>query len=158
MGQSLSDFFVDGGNSALVVRLTTAGAAPARLSLGDLVLTAADPGAWGNHITGTVSDPMADGAFSLTVAVTLGGQTQAETFTTLSIAPDAGGQRIDRVLEAQSRFVRVALADDGQPLLPSDAPPAGATATGTGGADSPPLMTDDLSGGFPCWISSTSST
>ena len=147
MGQSLSDFFTNGGVLALIVRLTANGAAPAGLQLDGLPLVAADPGAWGNALTATVTAVAADGTFTLEARLVLGGQTLTETWTGLSVDADGGATRIDRVLES-SQVLRVALNARGQPALPAAPPSQGASATGAGGEDSPPLSDQTLIDGL----------
>ncbi|MDB5470357.1 MAG: phage tail sheath protein [Caulobacter sp.] len=148
MGQSLSDFFVNGGGAALVVRLAAKGAVAAGLQLDGLPLVAADPGAWGKSLTATVTAVAADGTFSLEAVLVLGGQTRTESWTGLSVDAAAGARRIDRVLETTSQYLRVAPDSHGQPVLPPTPPSLGATATGAGGKDSPALSPQDLIDGL----------
>lgn len=148
MGQSLSDFFVNGGTDALVIRLAAEGAAQSGLQPGGLPLIAADPGAWGNSLTATVTSVAADGTFTLEASLVLGGQTLTEVLTGLSIDATDMSHRVDLVLAANSRFLRVALDGHGQPLLPAAPPAQGATATGAGGMDSPALSAQDLTDGL----------
>jgi phage tail sheath protein FI len=109
VGYALRDFFLNGGNQAIVVRLTRNGA-QAEITVdpgGDeLPLLAASPGAWGNALSATVDhdtiDPSDDTLFNLTVVEKDGAREQH-----LNLSTDENHARyVTRVLEGSS-LVRV---------------------------------------------------
>ena len=135
LGYAVQDFYRNGGSQAIVVRLyaaeTGAGAAPsnAELDANGLQLIAAYEGAWGNHLRARVdvdvSEDVATGfglvkadLFNLTVRDTKTGV--EEQFRNLTVKESP--RRADRVLENESRLVRVK-------ALPAAVPTAHATPT-----------------------------
>lgn len=147
MGQSLSDFFVNGGATAVVIRLAAKGAVSAGFQLDGLPLVAASPGAWAKGLTATVTAVSGDGTFTLQARLQIGDWTLTETWTDLSVDAAAGARRVDHVLR-DSQLLRVATNGEGQPVLPATPPSQGATATGAGGKDGPPLSDQDLIDGL----------
>jgi hypothetical protein len=163
LSYAVDDFFANGGGQALVVRLFKAGSTDgvATLTVGNLKLRAADPGAWGNALTGRVVLPE-DKAAAKTVAAPLGltendlfdlviedsGTGRTETFRNLAVASGAGARRVDRVLEEGSSLVRLATLADGSPDLPAAVPPAtpAPLPTGQGGNDGTALVPADYLG------------
>jgi len=72
-----------------------------------LVLEAASPGSWGNHITAVADDDVLDSDPTLfNLSVQLGTSGPKEIFRKVSVAPDHV-RRVDKVLAAQSKLVRV---------------------------------------------------
>ena len=121
LGYAVRDFFRNGGGQAVIVRLYKApdgSASKATYAVTNLGLEAADPGAWGMAVRVRVDKRAAD-ANLLAVAARLGvaaddlfdltvrdGNTGAiETFLNLTTKESA--RRADRVLQAESRLVRV---------------------------------------------------
>jgi len=146
MRYAVRDYFLNGGGQAVIVRLyredTEENALPdkARLTLpggGGLILEAANPGTWGNHLRARV-----DHDVSPEVAVRMGlaatdlfnlaihdGQTgTTEMFRNVSVV--AGPRRLDTVLKNRSTLVRTSGAlPDTRPNAHSD-PQAGADVWG----------------------------
>ena len=162
---AVRDFFVNGGQQAIVVRLVK-NAAPAKNA--DLKLEATSPGAWGNKLTYTVdSKGITDDVaarygltkaemFNLTVYENPG-QGRVERILNLTYKSDSkSSRRLDRALAAESSLVEVQLKSNGDPDLvtarPADSLPAedpsdpSADPTKfkkfTGGTDSDPLTAD----------------
>jgi phage tail sheath protein FI len=136
LSYAVRDFYLNGGQQALIVRLHN-GAVAAQNS--DLKLEAISPGAWGKKMTYAVdsngiSDELAaryglDAAdlFNLTVYENPG-KGKVERFLNVAVNADAGARRLDRVLEAASNLVRVQKKSDGSSDLaatkPADSTPA----------------------------------
>ena len=55
LGYAVRDFYLNGGGSALVVRVAPSGAKPAKLTIGPLQLAAIGPGSWADNLTASVS-------------------------------------------------------------------------------------------------------
>lgn len=141
LSYAVDDFFGNGGGQALAVRLFKPAADDddgiADLTVGALKLRAADPGAWGNELRARIDHPAdataaasiaarhgleADDLFDLTVEDA--GSGARETFRNLTIRDDGGERRVDRVLEAGSSLVRLAVLGGGGPDLPAARPVA----------------------------------
>ena len=128
MSYAVRDFFLNGGTTAIIVRLynqpAQGGIATALIDANGLTLEAASPGSWSNGLRARVDHdvpapadpgdphplPWVDGfglgssdLFNLTVRDTVGGG--EETFLNLTVAESP--RRVDRVLEKESRFVRL---------------------------------------------------
>jgi Bacteriophage tail sheath protein len=119
LGYAVRDFYMNGGSTALIVRLFRYPAGPdeatATLAVGGINLAAASPGLWGRKLRASIDAAVADDArealglapdatlFNLTVR--LGSTT--ERFLNLNFGNN--GRRIDRVLESESSLVRLAL-------------------------------------------------
>lgn len=93
-------YFQNGGNQCYVVRTTGAGVATATRTLNDragtpapvLIVTAANPGAWGNRVAVEVVDTLVPGVFNLNVYYTpvAGGTAQlVEHFDRVSLDPNS---------------------------------------------------------------------
>ena len=184
MSYSVRDFFLNGGAQAVIVRLyhapsssTTGGFAQVSVAaaapIPALVFTAASPGAWGNSLVlqaDTINIPSNSdisalyGAglvqadfFNLTVTQTSPtGAVTTERFNNLTLK-DPSPRRIDRVLAAQSQFVRVTTTG-GAPISAIGTSGMGAAAVAaingatppvsfTQGADSSALVENDYFGG-----------
>lgn len=149
MSYAVSAFFNNGGSEAVAVRLFEApDAEPCTASIalapGDLVLSAASPGAWGNGLSATVDGQGVTAAtaqamgvadpsdlFNLTLKLTLpGGFTTAERFANVTLNPAYPTRLLQTVLATQSRL---ALFDS------ATSAPSGASGTASGGRDSAPL-------------------
>lgn len=168
LSYAVDDFYANGGGQAVVVRLFKPKAADddgvATVTVGNLELVAADPGAWGNKLSVVASHPsdakaaeavaaryaaqgfplVAADLFDLTVVDA--GTNAREVHRNLTIKADGGPQRIDRVLAAQSNLVRVKTDGNGDPVLPNARPANGASADGQNGNDGAALVAADLIG------------
>lgn len=137
LGQTISQFFQNGGGDAVVVRVCGIGAATAHVTVGGLSLLAADVGSWGNNLEVTVDLPTTGGdIFNLSIN-TLTGAT--ETFINLSTNVN-DASLVTKVLEQSSNLVRVNPLD----VLPIPKPTAD-TQTLNGGADGSKITDDDIS-------------
>jgi hypothetical protein len=161
MSYAVKGFFQNGGRQAVIQRLyrTPEGETSpvAALAPGGLNLVAASPGAWGRNLfarldrSGNALEP---DLFNLEVIETGAGGSPVikEWFTGLSTRAEAGESRVDRVLEAQSRLVRVASREDGTPDLPegipTPAPEADEFTKASGGVDSDLLQEGDYEAGL----------
>lgn len=152
---AVSQFFLNGGSQAIIVRLFEGDTSSATATLtfpNSLTLVAANPGTWGNHLTATVDThnitPETAAQlqqYGITAAdlfnLTLTYQTSSGNFvaterylnlSALTTGPaSAYPNRIDRILASSSSLARVSSL--------SGSTPAPATATAQGGKDSPPL-------------------
>jgi phage tail sheath protein FI len=154
LGYAVRDFYLNGGGTALVVRLA-GGATSAELDVNGLRLIASGPGSWANHLTARVTHPVArdaheiahaetfgsDDLFHLEVRDTRPGSTDApEVFLNVTLVD--GPRRVDRVL-TESRLVRVATMPEG-----ITRPGEGTYDTTTGqGDDGRDLALEDYLGG-----------
>jgi phage tail sheath protein FI len=163
LSYAVDDFFANGGSQAMVLRLFKPDATDgvATLTIGNLKLRAANPGSWGNTLTGRVVMPEDKAAARIT-AEPLGltendlfdlvvedpGSGRTETFRNLAVDANAGARRVDRVLEEGSSLVRLPLLADGSPDLPAAVPPATAEPfpTGQSGNDGELLKSPDYLG------------
>ena len=145
---AVDDFFANGGGQALIVRVYKEGPGGngvANLNVGGIQLVAANPGAWGNQLVGRVSHPedpnaaqdtadryglQSDDLFDLVIEDE--GTGAIETFRNLTVRPDGGAIRIDRVLEMGSSLVRLSEVSPGEPNLPAARPPETAQPYPTG--------------------------
>lgn len=136
MSYAVRDFYLNGGQQAIIVRLTKNAATSKNA---DLKVEAASPGAWGDKLTYAVdSKGITDDVaaryniakadlFNLTVYEDPG-KGRVEKFLNVAVKTDAGARRLDRVLAAESNLVRVQKKNDGTPDLvatrPADSQPA----------------------------------
>lgn len=169
MSYAVRDFYLNGGQQAIIVRLQKNAV---KSKNGDLKLEAASAGASGDKLTYTIdvkgiTDDVAKrygiakaDLFNLTIYEDPG-KGRVERFLNVAISSGAGARRLDRVLEAESNLVRVQKKADGSPDLvtvkPADSKPEedpadpAADSTKfkkfTGGADSAALtVKDDIVG------------
>ncbi|HUL53027.1 MAG TPA: phage tail sheath C-terminal domain-containing protein [Opitutaceae bacterium] len=138
LGYGVYQFFLNGGQQCYVIRLVGAGNAPATVTLADLVLSAANPGLWGNDYAITIlartDDPT---RFRVAVVYKPGTPQEAtvETFENLSMT------------STDSRFVKLVINEDSTILAadttgttqPSD---TGSPQPLTGGLDGTVLQPD----------------
>ena len=133
---AVRDFFTNGGGQAIVVRLTN-NAAAAAFNVGNLLLTAAGGGSWGdglrvtidNNVSAEVAEQLgvtAADLFNLTVTDSITGA--QEVFRNLTVVPSP--RNVRDVLVAQSQLVRVT-----DPLPDTPPAPAVGVAPGTPGDD-----------------------
>jgi phage tail sheath protein FI len=122
LGYAVRDFFQNGGGQAIIVRLynaengANAKAAKSKLRIGDFRFEAADKGALGANLRGSIDLAPPDVAaqfglaagelFNLTIleVESSGNVVSREVFRNLSVKD--GPRRIDNVLKAQSRLAR----------------------------------------------------
>jgi phage tail sheath protein FI len=129
LSYAVRGFYLNGGSQALIVRLfhgPEEGDGVATFTVGELKLRAASPGVWGNKLSikidydGIDEEVVArynlpdavttDHFFNLTVVEGPPGGPR-ELIRNVSLHPDAGSRRIDRVLECESSLVRVRSED-----------------------------------------------
>src|SRR4051812_18070685 len=137
LGYAVQDFYLNGGSTAIVVRVHKLKAATdtAKIALGTgtgkVALEAASPGAWGAKLSATIDDDVAPGSgtdvFNLTVTDT--GTGRIEVFRNVSFALGSA-RRFDLVLKNQSQLV---LQTGAMPTQPQSSFPV--TGTTTGGDD-----------------------
>jgi hypothetical protein len=161
MSYAVDDFFANGGTEAMIVRLFAADEDDGitNLTIGSLRLRAVSEGSWGNRLSGQVSNPedpasaaetagrfglVEDDLFDLTVDDT--GSGAGETFRNITVNMSGGAARVDRVLDQSSSLVRLALDDNGDPVLPRTRPSASTTPSGTDGNDGSELGSADFIG------------
>ena len=128
MGYAVRDFYLNGGQQAIIVRLQkNAG----KSKNTDLKLEAASAGKWGDQMTFTVdtngiTDDVATrygiakaDLFNLTVYEDKENPTKGRVERSLNVSTGngAGARRLDRVLESSSNLVRVQKKNDGTPDL-----------------------------------------
>ena len=176
LGYSVSQFFINGGQQAYIVRLAASDAASATLKLGGLTFTAgsvgpdglvsnaANPGVWAQNygiaiknILDSAKKPT--GRFRVQVVYAPPGapsEVVVESFENLGIIkPDPLGRYVEDVVNKQSSFVTVAVAsgttkppDDTLPVPPAPPTPSPLLA-GTPKDDGTVLLpsTDSATGG-----------
>jgi phage tail sheath protein FI len=167
MSYAVRDFYLNGGSQAIIVRIIGAGGVIAALRLaggalgtvGDLVLEALSPGAWGNNLRASVNYQTKDAGdpnpnpnlFNLTVveSVPEGGSTAPpEKYFNVSVDP-ADPRYLPRVLEQSSTLVRVRAITDNvrpDPTLTQSSPPKESFVAATGGADAGTPGVNDYQG------------
>jgi phage tail sheath protein FI len=123
LGYAVSDFFLNGGSQAIIVRLfnpETGGGAvagKAQLNVGGLSLEAADEGAWGRSLRASVntdvSQEVADSMgvakadlFNLIVREVDANEVVIRSENFLNVSVKESSRRIDRVLKDDSQLVR----------------------------------------------------
>ena len=123
LGYAVSDFFLNGGSQAIVVRLfnpETGGGAvagKAQLNVGGLSLEAADEGLWGKSLRASVNKDIPDEVatsmgvpkadlFNLIVREVDATETVIRTETFSNVSVKESSRRIDRVLKDDSQLVR----------------------------------------------------
>jgi len=111
LGYAVRDFFLNGGSQAIIVRLyevdTSQGAKPAKtpVTVGKFGLEAAYFGAWGANLRANIdTNTTDDKLFNLTVRdVSPSGRVEKH----MNLTVEDGDRRIDNVLKAESKLVRV---------------------------------------------------
>jgi phage tail sheath protein FI len=162
LSYAVDDFFANGGSQAVIVRLFKPGGATsgiAALTVGNLQLVAADPGAWGNKLTATAAHP-SDASAAAVVAARYGlqpsdlfdlivvdaGSNTREVLRNVTVAATGAARRLDRVLDSESNLVRVQRDGNGVPQLPNARPADGASGTGQDGNDGASLGATEFIG------------
>jgi phage tail sheath protein FI len=160
MSYAVRDFYLNGGNQAIIVRLFVGADGAAVFSVGTLNLLASSPGAWGNKLRavvdykGITTEVAAQygltpgDLFNLSVfekGTGSGGSDKLlERLVNLSVTDNA--RRVDRILDQQSQYLRVPRDANGQPILPLAIPADSANDDGLNGADSAALEQADYEG------------
>ncbi len=147
MGFAVSQFFLNGGRDALIVRVTRGGVA-ATVTAGTLVLVAASSGDWGNNLSVTITHPdpainpdaAANELFNLIITDSDTGV--IETFNNISSLPD-NSRYAPTILEQQSKLVRIngALTETPRPETVTD------IAFNADGADGDSITDTEVSSG-----------
>lgn len=132
MSYAVRDFYLNGGSQAIIGRLFEAngGVSLAVLTIGTLLLVAANEGSWGNNLRARVDHAVsaevatAQGLaetdlFNITIQDTATGVT--EKYLNVSVVD--GPRRIDKVLENQSKLVRVQTLSVARPAPSADPAP-----------------------------------
>ncbi|MFC7907233.1 phage tail sheath family protein [Streptomyces nigra] len=149
LGYAVQDYFLNGGNSALVVRLAP-DAEPAEVSIGGLKLQAANPGTWGNGLTVTVAHPEPEEAAQ--VAEAQGSGVTAASLYHLTVTDTATGFQEEFLnvtgVEGPRHVKKVLLAS--QLIRAVDTPPATAPTPAAypfpdSGSHGVPLRAEDYS-------------
>lgn len=118
-----------------------------------LTLVAANPGAWGDRLAVQIdhdgilpgvkladgTDAPASDLFNLWVSLGSGPTAPTERFSSVTLREDGGSIRLDRVLEQQSFYLRVANNAAGAPVLPAGRLRGTAPVNLSGGVESAPL-------------------
>jgi phage tail sheath protein FI len=171
LGYAVSQFFLNGGQQAYIIRLVTAGdataannAATASRTLAPMKITAQNPGAWANNYAIAIKNQASGNRFQLQVVFidpadsTGKTQTVVESFANLSAAnPDPGGRYVGDIVNNQSNYITVDVTQPPSPAKPSDTPvPLTATQQLTGGVDGVPLQPN--TGAFETALGFASST
>ncbi len=131
MSFAVAHYFDNGGADALIVRVTNGAAAPATLAIGDLTLTAANPGVWGNGVTAAIDHSDGVGGVLAAPLFNLALRDAAADVTErwFGLSMDAASPRFAvRVLE-QSALVRGTAGGNNRPVVT----PATALANGNDG-------------------------
>jgi phage tail sheath protein FI len=136
MSYAVRDFYLNGGSTAIVVRLfnpTASGPNRVRFAAGGLTLEAKYEGSWAlaldisaHALSGQFAsviasdlDVEADDVFNLVMEDPRSGR--REVFNNVTVVESR--RRIDRVLQNESALLRVALNDQGNPDLPTSLSP-----------------------------------
>jgi phage tail sheath protein FI len=113
LGYSVSDFFRNGGSTAIIVRVHKSTNDDTRqMTLGagskQLKLEAASPGSWASNLVARIDGDVATGSDNTTfnLTVTDSSTQQVEVFRNISWSPGAA-RRADLVVNAQSSLVKV---------------------------------------------------
>lgn len=156
LGYTVRDFYLNGGGTALVVRLA-GGATAATLDVGGLALTASGPGAWGNKLEVDVTHPAEADAKEVAAAQGEGIEPDdlynlivregtAEAATTreqfLNVTGVDGPRRVDLVLGG-SQLIRA----DGTPSTGRPAEDTYTVVAAGEGNDGDPLTAEDYDDG-----------
>jgi phage tail sheath protein FI len=130
LGYAVRDFFINGGQKAIIVRLQKNADTSKN---DDLKLEAVSSGSWGDKLTYTVdskgiTDEVAarfnllkSDLFNLTIYENPG-KGSVEKILNVAVKSEAGARRLDRILEAGSKLVRIRKKADGSPDLVADRP------------------------------------
>jgi phage tail sheath protein FI len=111
LGYAVNQFFSNGGTQAYIIRLASSALTATGAVVAGFTLYASSPGAWGNYIVVTVTQPVQPPSptpsvgFSLTVAqVKNGTTTLLESYSNLSLDPTSG-QYVVPIINNDSNFI-----------------------------------------------------
>lgn len=152
LGFAVRDFYLNGGSQAIIVRLVN-GATAADITIGGLLLAAANAGSWGNNLSVTIDhntkDPANNKLFNLTVAELDPLTNQAiRTESMLNVSVDPADPRfVPLVVKDDSLLIQVKKDNLGNWSLPNTRPAAGTTkATAGSGTDGNALTQNNFTG------------
>ncbi|MGH9495669.1 MAG: phage tail sheath family protein [Candidatus Sulfotelmatobacter sp.] len=162
LGYAVSQFFLNGGQQAYIVRLVTAGdptpannAATASLALSPLSIKAQNPGQWANNYAIAIKNQASGTRFQLQVVYidptdsTGKTQTVVESFANLSAAsPDPQGRYVGDVVNNTSNYITIdPITQPPSPAQPANTPvPLTAAQKLAGGGDG--VILEPNTGGF----------
>jgi phage tail sheath protein FI len=151
LGYAVSQFFLNGGQQAYIIRLVTAGdptpannAATASLSLSPLSIKARNQGQWANNYAVAIKNQSSGTRFQLQVVYidptdsTGNTQTVVESFANLSAAsPDPQGRYVGDVINNTSNYITIdPVTQPPSPAQPANTPvPLTSAQKLTGGVD-----------------------
>jgi uncharacterized protein len=134
LGYAVSNFYQNGGTTAVIVRIIHSDATAATISPGGLSLLAASEGQWGNNLAAVV-DTHVQAAVATQFGVTTAdlfnlsvrdsGTGAIEVYRNLTVIESP--RRIDRVLPIESTLVKLTGALPAAPPAANNAPAAGQT-------------------------------
>jgi phage tail sheath protein FI len=160
LGYAVSHFFLNGGQQAYIIRLVCTGpasatltpAATANLTLAPLVFTAQNPGQWANDYAVAIKNQASGDRFQLQVVyidpADSTGKTQivVESFANVSAtSPDPQGRFVSDVVNNQSNYISVSVAQPPNPTQPANTPVLGQLTAAQklgGGVDGTALQPD----------------
>jgi len=162
LGYAVSQFFLNGGQQAYIIRLVSTkdataanNAASAALALAPLNIKAQNQGEWANHYAVAIKNQASGNRFQLQVVFidpadsTGKTQTVVESFANLSAAsPDSQGRYVGDIVSNQSSYITVDVTQPPAPATPGDTPKVGsltATQTLSGGVDGTALQPNSAS-------------
>ena len=157
LGYAVSQFFLNGGQQAYIIRLVSTkdataanNASAAALTLAPLSIKAQNQGDWANHYAVAIKNQASGNRFQLQVVFidpadsTGKTQTVVESFANLSAAsPDSQGRYVGDIVNNQSTYITVDVTQPPSPATPADTPKVGsltATQTLSGGVDGTALQ------------------
>ena len=126
MSFAVQDFFLNGGTQATIVRLISPSiTSAASLTVDDLPLTAASPGAWGNSLRARIDHNTADDPTGIlfNLLVRDDGTGQVEQFRNVSVQT-GNPRQVDKVVASSSQLIRVGTLPSARPAASAD-PSAG---------------------------------
>jgi phage tail sheath protein FI len=136
LGYAVNQFFSNGGTQAYIVRLVADNALTASGTVNGLPLWASSPGAWGNYLSVTVTQPVSSSpgvGLTLTISSTANGtNTLLESYSNLSLLPTSS-QYVVTVINNDSSYVTFvdAANPSAVPQVPASAVTLTAAASGS---------------------------
>ncbi len=137
LGYAVSQFFLNGGQQAYIIRLVTTGdstpannAATASLPMAPITIRAQNPGLWANNYAIAIKGQTSGNRFQLQVVyidpTDSSGKTQivVESYANISaVTPDPQGRYVCDVVNNQSNYITIdAVAQPPSPAKPADTP------------------------------------
>ncbi len=153
LGYAVRDFYLNGGSQAIIVRLHR-NATPADITIGGLLLAAANPGKWGNNLSVTIDhntkDPANNKLFNMQVVEVDPVTQQAlrvENMLNVSVDP-ADARFVPLVVRDDSQLIVVKKDNLGNWSVPAARPAPGTTkATAASGSDGVAIDQSSFVGG-----------